>query len=68
MRITVYNIDGSELARWYSDVVHTPYFKVPNHDPRCPYQIKVGAGERQPLETGIPLNHAIRKIMSKVKR
>lgn len=65
MRVTVYNIDGSDLAMWYTDACFTPYFRLPNTDPRCPYQIAFNGGERQALETGMPLNHAIRKVMKK---
>lgn len=70
MKVTILNIDGSDLASWFTDVVNTPMFKLPNHDPRCPYQIVVQSdkGEiRQPLETGIPLNAAIRNALRKVR-
>jgi hypothetical protein len=61
MKITLYNIDGSELAMWYTDLCYTPSFqKLPNHDARCPYQISINGNPRENLPTGMPLNHAIR--------
>lgn len=64
MKVTIYNIDGSELAMWYTDLCNTPSFqRLPNHDARCPYQISINSGERRNLVTGIPLNHAIRGVL-----
>jgi len=64
MKVIIYNIDGSELAMWYADLIYTPSFqKLPNHDARCPYGISLDGQPRQELTTGIPLNHAIRQYI-----
>ena len=72
MRITIRNIDGSELARWttwskdkYGDTpdIGRPSFNLlPNTDERCPYQIEfdnASKSQSMPLATGVPLNLAI---------
>lgn len=72
MRITVYNIDGSELARWATwhktrlydvyDISRPSFNLLPNSDERCPYQLEFEDGantESVALATGIPLNLAI---------
>jgi hypothetical protein len=72
MRITVYNVDGSELARWATwskaalydmyDISRPSFNLLPNSDERCPYQIEFEDGANtvtRPLATLIPLNLAI---------
>jgi hypothetical protein len=72
MRITVYNIDGSELARWATwqksalydvyDIGRPSFNLLPNKDERCPYQIEFEDGSKKDLlalATGIPLDLAI---------
>lgn len=72
MRITVRNIDGSELARWATwqktriydvpDISRPSFNLLPNSDPRCPYVIEFEDGanvDTRELATGIPLNLAI---------
>ena len=69
MKIILYNIDGSELAMWYSDLCFTPSFqRLPNDDPRCPYQISINNQPSRELETGMSLNHAIRSFLKANKR
>lgn len=72
MRITVRNIDGSELARWATwqktqlydvpDISRPSFNLLPNSDERCHYIIEFEDGpktESLVLATGIPLNLAI---------
>jgi hypothetical protein len=72
MRVTIYNIDGSELARWATwqktrlydvpDISRPSFNLLPNSDERCPYQIEFEDGsqtETLHLATGVPLNLAI---------
>jgi hypothetical protein len=72
MRITVRNIDGSELARWNTwqistlydmpDISRPSFNLLPNHDERCAYVIEFATGEQTDdvvLMTGIPLNLAV---------
>jgi|HubBroStandDraft_5_1064220.scaffolds.fasta_scaffold106862_2 hypothetical protein len=64
MKVTIYNIDGSELAMWHANLIYPPSFhNLPNHDTRCPYGISLDDQPRQELATGIPLNHAIRQYI-----
>jgi hypothetical protein len=72
MRITIRNIDGSELARWATwckttlydvpDISRPSFNLLPNSDERCPYQIEFEDGPKidtYALVTQIPLNLAI---------
>lgn len=64
MKIMLFNIDGSDLAMWFTDMCYTPSFQnLPNHDARCPYSISINGGKQHNLRTGVPLNHAIREAI-----
>jgi hypothetical protein len=67
--VTIYNVDGSEMARWDADLCYPPGFQNrPNHDARCPYGISIDSGMRHDLATGVPLNHAIRLAVKELTR